>query len=130
MNATPSILIFQFEFFAPTNMALVHLFCFTTFFKFTCSKQIFFCEKDFIRITAINSFFVIQKILLRTPCIQKVKDPTFLRPEFDVRFRFRFPGNTSSSCVFGYQPIGSAVIFARRWKRAYPSRRDGAIHLL
>ena len=33
-------------FSAPANMAHVHLFCFTAFFKFTFSKN-FLCEIDF-----------------------------------------------------------------------------------
>ena len=85
MNATPSIMIFWLKFSASSNMALVHLFCFTTFFKFTVSKK-FFCEKDFFWIFIVIIFlFVKQKILLKTPYMQKVRDTTFLRPKFDVR---------------------------------------------
>ena len=39
----------------------------------------------FGRFFTVIKEIVKQKILLRTPYILKVRDPTFLRPEFDVR---------------------------------------------
>ena len=57
MNATPSIFIFLVDFFSvPSNMNLVHLFCFTTFFKFMFSKKFFFAK--------MTSFFESDKIVI------------------------------------------------------------------
>ena len=73
-------------FYAPSNVTLVHLFCFTTFFKFTFSKKVFFCEKDFLEFfLLLQFFFVKQKISLKKTYILKVRDQTFLRLKFDVR---------------------------------------------
>ena len=67
-------------------MALVHLFCFTIFFKFTFSKK-FFNEIEFF-----GFFFGKTKNITMNPLYGeskgpniKVRDPTFIRPKFDVR---------------------------------------------
>ena len=49
-------------------------------------RKFFFVKKTFWKfVYCYNFFFVKQKILLRTPYKQKVRDPSFLRPKFDVR---------------------------------------------
>ena len=64
-------------------MAIVHLFC--NIFKFTFNRKFFLWKRMFWNFFYLSIFFFIkQKILQRTPYQQKVRDPTFLRPKFDV----------------------------------------------
>ena len=57
-----------------------------THFSNLLSIQNFVGEKDcFGFLFNCYNFFCKQKILLRTPYMKKVSDPTFLRPKFDVR---------------------------------------------
>ena len=71
-------------FSAPSNMTLVYLFCFTTFFKFTFSKKFFFVKKTILEYFLLlqKNFFFNQKILLKTPYIQNVRDPTLIHYVF------------------------------------------------
>ena len=88
MNATPSISIFLVEIFflRPVIWPLCIFFASQKFSNLRSVKS-FFCEKDFFGFFFTVTKFVL-KIFLRIPYIQKVRDPTFLSPKFDVFFYF------------------------------------------
>ena len=65
---------FFLKFSAPSNMTLVHLFCFTTFFKFMFSKKFFFAKIAFLEF-----LFCKTKILTIAPLLSKSKGPNILK---------------------------------------------------
>ena len=94
MNATPSILIFfsGWNFFCALNMALVHLFCFTLFFKYTFSRKFFLCKRLFW-----TFFSLIKKLCSKT------KFEIDVTPSFYNLFSFfsSTPTNLRICFVFG-----------------------------